>query len=289
MSSENISRLEHPYFRAKVVLTSKHDKYHLIAPVLGGTLEMEVLNHVADTDVLGTFSGEIERQLSPRQTAILKARIGINALGIELGIASEGSIGPDRQLQFSNSNLEYLVLVDTVNQIEIVETYQSFDIVAQKLVTDPEVDISDFLMQAKFPDHKIIVSPNLGGQPFFRKGIGTLRELEQAMRDMAIISPDNQVLLQSDFRAHCSPSRQRNIRKAAELLEIRLQSLCPYCRLPGWGKIGVRRGLECAQCGIHVSDAIRSENYGCAGCEEVEQRDLPQSMADPASCQNCNP
>jgi hypothetical protein len=41
--------------------------------------------------VLGTFSGEIERELTPLETLQKKIRMGMEELGLPLGIASEGS------------------------------------------------------------------------------------------------------------------------------------------------------------------------------------------------------
>ncbi|MFU0507935.1 hypothetical protein [Pseudaminobacter sp. NGMCC 1.201702] len=44
-----------------------------------------------DTDVLGTFTGEIPRAGSTREAAIAKARLGMAATGLPRGIVSERS------------------------------------------------------------------------------------------------------------------------------------------------------------------------------------------------------
>lgn len=91
------------------MLTTKHQKLDLIAPILERELGMKMVLHEADTDELGTFSGEIERTSPALETASQKAKIGMKALGLPLGIASEGSIGPDPLMPFMKSDIEYLI------------------------------------------------------------------------------------------------------------------------------------------------------------------------------------
>ena len=49
-----------------------------------------------DTDRLGTFTGEVERPGPPRETALMKARLGQRATGLPRALASEGVFGPTR-------------------------------------------------------------------------------------------------------------------------------------------------------------------------------------------------
>ena len=49
-----------------------------------------------DTDRLGTFTGEVERPGPPRETALMKARLGQGATGLPCALASEGAFGPTR-------------------------------------------------------------------------------------------------------------------------------------------------------------------------------------------------
>jgi ribosomal protein S27AE len=279
----------HPYFRKKVVLTTKHDKHKLISPVFSDSLRMNVIDHWADTDLLGTFSGEVERKFSPRETAIKKAHIGISDLGVTLGLASEGSVGPDPYLHFVTSNIEYLAFVDVENGLEIVQAFRSLDITAGQISVSPEQDLTQFLKRFDFPNHKLIVIPNLGKPNSPVKGISTMEELSAAIKACANISDDGSALVKSDFRAHCSPSRQVNITQAARVLVERVSSRCPECRIPGWGVTSHERGLKCGICGLVSTTALRREVLGCAKCEYVEFGPQLREFADPATCDACNP
>ena len=280
---------DHPYANKKAVLTTKHKKASLIAPALSQTLRIELMEHSADTDQLGTFSGEIERLLSPLETAVLKARIGINDLGVSLGFASEGSIGRDPLIPFIQSDIEILVLVDVENNLVISQAYRSFDITAGQIVAKRDEDLSDFLEKVDFPNHKLIVRPNQGSSPSAIKGISNSQELSEAINLCAPRSSDGTVLIESDLRAHCSPSRQNNIREAAKLLARRVLSQCPQCQMPGWGNVGYERGLNCSLCGMNVAKAAKREIFGCYKCEYREFGMQIAENADPAKCDWCNP
>ena len=88
-------RTQNPYALKKAVLTSKHKKLPLIEIPFRESLSIEVVELPLDTDMLGTFSGEVERTSTPIETAVKKARLGMQATGLPLGIASEGSIAPN--------------------------------------------------------------------------------------------------------------------------------------------------------------------------------------------------
>ena len=279
----------HPYQNLSAVLTTKHEKLGLIAPPLNSELGMNVILHEADTDLFGTFSGEIQRSLSAREAAIEKAKIGTSALGLRLGLASEGSIGPDPILPFVRSDIEHLALVDLDLGVEIVESFRSLEIVAGEIVTEPGDDLTEFLSGLDFPNHKLIVLPNLGPRTTVAKGVDSTATLYRAVEELAAISSDGKALVQSDLRAHCSPSRQANIKQAAQLLAQRLKALCLECKTPGWGQVGYERGLECSDCGELVGKAKKAAIYGCARCSFVELGSKISDYADPAICDACNP
>jgi hypothetical protein len=279
----------HPYSGQVVVLTTKHEKLALIAPIIEVELGVKIVLHVGDTDQFGTFTGEIERTLSPQEAAIAKAKLGMSALGASLGIASEGSIGPDPLIPFTRSDIEYIALVDLDRDIEIVERYRSLQITAGEIVTEPGFDISSFLAKVDFPNHKLIAKPNDTKVAKTIKGIGALRDLEQAIENLASQSTDRKVFLQSDLRAHCSPSRQQNIIQATWLLAKRLNTLCPSCDCPGFGGKRYERGLYCSGCGELVATAVKFEVSGCVRCPFEETGPQLAEFADPSRCAGCNP
>ena len=95
----------HPYQGITAALATKHAKEKVVAPVfasLGISLQVPDI----DTDLLGTFSGEIERVGTPKEVALKKARMGMKASGLAYGAASEGSIGPDPVVPFLNSDIQ---------------------------------------------------------------------------------------------------------------------------------------------------------------------------------------
>jgi hypothetical protein len=282
------SRL-HPYFGQVALLTTMHKKQQLIQPPFFEILGMEVIEHNADTDQFGTFSGEIERAANPKQTAISKARLGMTRTGMPIGIASEGSVGPDAQMPFANSNTEHMVFLDDINQIQITQTYKSFDIVAVKEACATTTDLEKFIDRADFPTHKLIASPQINPQQEYIKGIETIPQLESSIWELSKKSSDGLALIQSDFRAHCSPSRQRNIRVLAGLLANRLSQQCPECQAPGWGSLLMERGLTCDWCGLLNAQAPKREVFGCSRCPHTIKGPKLADSADPASCLNCNP
>lgn len=279
----------HPYFGKNVVLTSKHFKKSMIEPSFRKLLEIKLIECPADTDILGTFSGEVERTLPPLETALQKARLGLDQLGMDLGIASEGSIGPDPIIPFLNSDIEILVFIDLVNKIEIIEVFRSFDIIAFQKIVSINENLDEFLIKSDFPNHKLIVRSNLDGTLNPIKGIGNKTDLKNAIELMARNSTDRQVSIESDLRAHCSPSRALNIKSAAEILAKRVKAQCKICNSPGWGKVDVEKGLECQSCGANVEKAIKREVFGCYKCDHKEFGDQLSLFADPAICDWCNP
>jgi len=279
----------HPYAGRTAVLTSKHQKLNQIGPPLLEHIGLGVFELDLDTDQLGTFTGEIERLNPPQETAIRKARMGMKASGCALGIASEGSIGPDPLVPFVISDIEHLVLVDDELGIVITETYRSFDITTAIISVTAGQDLGDFLTRADFPHHKLIVRPNTEARDFSIKGITDLTQLNAAIEACSEQSPTGFVVVESDLRAHCSPSRQANIQEVAITLAHRVSRLCPHCHTPGWGRTSYQKGVRCGECFRVSPEAIRQEILGCARCDHRESGKIIAHKLDPTYCNWCNP
>lgn len=279
----------HPYFQREISLATKHEKLKLVKPAFDKYVDCKLFEANVDTDVLGTFTGEIERTHPPLETAVKKARLGMKISGSRIGIASEGSVSPDRNIPFLNSNVEWLVLVDDEREIVISKAYRSFDICAATIKALPGEDLTPFLKKADFPNHALIVRPESGSAPESIKGIRDIDVLSQAIKKISSTSQSGYVVIESDLRAMCSPSRQRNIEKAAELLALRVSQLCPGCGAPGWGCVEYERGVRCSACGTLNEPALRQEKLGCVACEYVELGKVLAEDIDPANCINCNP
>lgn len=272
-----------------MVLTSKHQKLALIAPPLQERFDITLFEVPLDTDLLGTFTGEKERELSQLETAISKARMGIQASGLSFGIGSEGAIGLDSEMPFLNSDLEVLVLVDNQRNIVISEHLRSFEIIAATRTVRPGEDLTDFLQRADFPHHGLIAKTQSEKQLDCVKGITDYAELIQAIESLSQSAADGVVTIESDLRAHYSPSRRENIKKVAELLAIRIEGQCPQCATPGWGKVGYERGLSCSECQLEKAEAIHREILGCVACDFQSLGKIIAETVDPAQCAQCNP
>lgn len=276
------------YSGRQAVLTSKHQKLELIAPYFTTHLGLEVSELELDTDQLGTFSLEVPRRGSPLETAIAKARLGMAQSNSTLGIASEGTIGPDPLVPFAVSNIELVVFVDDERGIIVYEPYRSFEIAHQVGASASGNDLHDFLLKVGFPEQKLIVRQRAGtGQVF--KGLAGLSELREAIRSAASESADGLAQIECDYRAMHSPSRRLNIAKAAELVALRLTQVCQQCNSPGFGKVTYERGLSCEACGEFDADAVTAEMKTCVSCDHSELGQLIALTLPAEKCQRCNP
>jgi len=281
-----VSLIKSRYNSRLVVMPTKHDKAKLVSKHFNEILAMQVQEVFVDTDVFGTFSGEIERVGTPLETAVKKARVGIETTGNPFALASEGSVGPDPVFGFINANIETMVFVDDELDIQIHETIKSNEILAFTTTTTKN-NLEEFLKKADFPNHALIVKPNNGQGAV--KGIRDLIELEEAIKKSRDASSDGEAIIESDLRAMCSPSRQKNISAVALKLVQRLSKTCTDCQTPGWGLKSFTRGVECSECGEFSADAIKQEVLCCFKCEYTALGAVINVTLDPARCMNCNP
>ena len=281
---------EHPYYERSAVLATKHDKLSLIAPALKSAVGLQVEVAIVDTDSLGTFTCEIPRVARPLETAVAKARLGMEATGSRLGVASEGSIGPDPVMPIAVTDREIVVLVDDERRIVVWEEYMSWDIVVATTTCRPGESLESFAASARFPEHRLIVRPNCGSVRPIYKGIDDFEALNAAVHECSSASSDRSARVETDLRAHACPSRRAIIASAAERLAFRLASRCPACGTPGWGRVDVVFGVPCSWCGNEVR-LPRSEVDGCPACEHRESRPLvpEDACVDPGECEICNP
>ena len=277
----------HDYSGRKVFLATKHSKGSVISPEFESILQMQVKEIHVDTDLLGTFSGEIERKGTARETVLAKARMAIAETGNPYALASEGSIGADPFIPFINSDFELLAFVDANLGFEIVESIRSAEIVAVTIKVTPESDLREFLRKADFPNHRLIIKTPESPTTFSIKGIGDLETLEESLRKGFGMYPE--LIVESDLRAHYSPSRMANIALVARKLALRLSKRCPECHTPGWGIVSYIKGLACSDCGEVSEDALKSEVLGCTKCSFSLQGELLAEEIDPSRCNYCNP
>lgn len=283
--------MSHPYKGRRAALATMHGKEAAIAPAIeriGLTLEVPT---GLDTDALGTFSGEIPRVGTMGEVVIKKARMGMERLKLPLGFASEGTFGPHPSFPFIAAGMELLMFVDdergfTVSESLVTERTNFSHALAGSI---DELDV--FLTRALFPSHALVVRPHANGATSLCfKDVSSCAALAEAIDACARASSDGRALIETDMRAHLNPTRMSSLADLAARLAARLAATCPACATPGFGRVGVRRGLPCEACAA-PTDWIVAEIYGCARCDYREERPRPdaRSGVGPECCGFCNP
>ena len=276
------------YTGQTVAFLTQHGKESLIGPALQAALGCTVVRAEGyDTDLLGTFSGEVPRLESQLQTARTKARIGMELTGTHLGLASEGSFVPDPFGGLMPWNIEVLVWIDARHGLEIVGMAQGPARSLHRVLRWwPELE--KFAIEAGFPEHHLLLRPQSEGDPRIRKGLHDWHGLRQAFAACQQEAGNQQVYAENDHRAFCNPTRQAMIQRAGQDLLDKLQSCCPVCSLPGFAITGHTPGLPCRLCGRGTRLA-RSYTWQCAVCSHRHEQDAPNTHADPGRCNACNP
>lgn len=278
-----------PYSGARIALLTQHGKERVIAPVLEGALSCSVV-HVTgyDTDLLGTFTRETPRTGTQSETAVRKARLGMELSGLPLGVASEGSFVTDPYVGLVPWNIELVVLVDDVRGIEVTGGAQGKANSAHLLAVDWSA-AEAFARDSGFPEHHLVVRPTSEDDPRIRKGLDSWEAYDAAFRWARGLAPSGDVFVEVDLRAHANPTRMATIRRAADDLAARLLSTCPSCDVPGFWVFGRVPGLPCRECGLPTPEAT-AEDWRCLTCGLSETRDVAgPPYADPGRCEHCNP
>jgi hypothetical protein len=233
-----------------------------------------------DTDQFGTFTGTTPRAGTAAEAALAKARAGMTATGLPLGLASEGSFGPHPWLPFGAGGVETLAFIDAERGLELTLSALSRRTNFAHHYVVGGGDIAPFLARLGFPSHALVVKGPDGAV------------LATGVQDMAALSalawPGHR--LETDMRAHLNPTRMAAIRALAGTLAARLATLCPACGVPGWGQVDLLRGLPCSSCN-QPTQGVLAIIDGCGVCDHRERRPRPDGVtaASPASCDWCNP
>ncbi len=283
----------HPYFGISIAFTTMHKKEYILSPLFEKKFAAKlVVPADINTDLLGTFTGEIKREHDIKAVLRKKAKLGINKTGLQFGIASEGSFGPHPRIPFIECNQETLIFVDTKKQIEIFSHYISMDNKAEYAEVSTIDEIKLFFQRFDFGDQGVIVKPSYESNESVFKGLTTKDEVFDAIKMIQSRHQTEKVWIETDNRAHMNPKRRLVIARAAEVLIEKLISICPDCASPGFEMTDVTRGLACGDCGIK-SDKPLNEIWSCPNkkCEYQEIKDRADGLKelDPAECDFCNP
>jgi uncharacterized protein YqkB len=266
-----------------------HGKEKVIAPVLEKQLGVKCFTiNDFDTDVFGTFTGEIERKNNPVITAKAKCLAAMKVANCDLAMASEGSFGNHPAIYFATANEETLLLLDIKNNLEIW---------ARKLSTDTNFygceiksinEIDAIAELVKFPSHALIVRKSREEFTHITKGITSRSILETQC--LTLIKKYGSAFLETDMRAMYNPSRMAVIEKVTYKLVEKIKSLCPKCNCSGFGITNALGGLPCSSCNYPTHSVI-SHIYTCQKCNYTLEKKYPHNKTseDPMYCGKCNP
>jgi hypothetical protein len=251
------------YFQnRKLLIATKHQKEKVIAPILEKELGVHCfVDKTFDTDTFGTFSGEVERIYDPISTARAKCMQAMKQNNCTLGVASEGSFGPHPSLFFVNADDEFLLFLDTENNIEVMV-------------------------------RELSTSTNFNGQLIkSREALLSFAERKELEQTFDLLYAQYQaVYVETDMRAMYNPTRMKVIETAAQKLVQKIQSVCPQCQMPGFGVTAVQEGLPCSLCGAPTRSTL-SYVYVCQHCQFKKEEMYPhkKTTEDPMFCDYCNP
>ncbi|WP_154856749.1 DUF6671 family protein [Cyclobacterium xiamenense] len=272
----------------RLVIATKHGKETLIGPKVAS--QLGVLPFVClelDTDLLGTFSGEVERKEGPLATARKKCELAMSYSGVDLAIASEGSFGAHPTYYFLPGNEELIMLLDKRQGLEIVGRKLSAETNFGSRYCKTEAELLEFAREAHFPSHGLILRERRGAIDTVCKGICEQQELLATFR--MFLARSGQAFVETDMRALYNPMRMKVIGEATDELLKRVLVQCEKCNSPGFGIRGVQPGMPCSLCG-RPTRSPQARVYGCVKCGfSKTEKICDKDAEDPMYCDYCNP
>jgi hypothetical protein len=278
------------YKNKPLILTTMHQKEIAIKPAFEKGLEFFVETLSYDTDLLGTFTGEIPRRLSQVESAKEKALIGLKISNEKFSLGSEGSFGPHPYIPFAASDIETLYFIDLENGIELSQYHMSTKSNFHHDTFSHLEEMESFLKHVYFPSHALILKPHIFNGPFkCLKGINNFDDLKEAFTICKTSSEDARVFVQTDMRAHMNPTRMQVISETANLLAKRIACLCPVCNCPGFGFKEKKDKKICQDCSSPTTLAL-FEVHSCLKCSFSKDYLIDNNgFACPEFCLSCNP
>lgn len=273
----------------KLLIATKHQKEKVIAPLFWREFRNYCFtSDTFDTDILGTFSGEIDRKEDALSTVRKKCVLASEATKCDLVIASEGSFGAHPSLFFAHVNEELIMLKDFKNDIEIVAKEVSMETNFNGKTINSEDDLLEFAKRVSFPSHAIILKPEKNNFSKIFKGVNSKEVLLKNYKQLK--HEFNSVYVETDMRAMHNPTRMKLIEKVTLKLIDKIKNSCPKCALPGFDIVIATPGLPCENCLLPTRSTL-SYLYQCKKCcfEKVLFYPRELKYEDPTYCDYCNP
>ena len=272
-----------------LLVATMHEKEKVLAPVFEEALGVTcVVAKDFDTDVLGTFTGEVNREDDPITTLRKKCNLAMEMYTCDLVVGSEGSFGPHPSLYFVHANDELVLLIDKKNNLEIFARELTTDTNFNGAEVSTESQLLEFATKAKFPSHALILRKSKDVYTHITKGITDVEFLKKILNHL--IDNYGIAYVETDMRAMYNPTRMTVIEKAAQKLVDKINSKCPQCSHPGFSITGAKPGLLCNLCGSTTRSTL-SYIFTCQKCSYNKEQMYPhnKTLEDPMFCDYCNP
>ncbi|NBP67175.1 MAG: hypothetical protein EBR30_11085 [Cytophagia bacterium] len=268
----------------KAVIATKHAKEKVMQPLLHNYLGVDCFTlYEFDTDVFGTFAGEVERRLAPKDTLREKINAAMQISKADLGFGSEGSFGPHPQIPFIPCDIELVMMIDQKHNLEVVASHLTTETNFRQAQVSTIQDLHGFLESVDFPTHSVILKEEKSKE--IRKGINNWGDLYQAT--LALGLGRNVLTIETDMRAMFNPTRMQVIESTTKMLLDKVMQQCPACNMPGYGDEEFVSGLPCSLCG-EATDLVKQKIIHCPHCGHHTSHDI-KKKASPMYCNHCNP
>jgi hypothetical protein len=273
----------------KLLIATKHEKEKVIAPILEKELGVKCfVTSNFDTDELGTFTGEIERKENPVTTVRKKCLMAMQVNKCDLAVASEGSFGFYPSYCFIPTHEEFLIFIDTKNDLEILVRELSTETNFCSAEIENLNELRAFATHVGFPSHALILRQEKNDFTQLVKGINKAQELNATFE--RLISGSSKVFIETDMRAIYNPTRMRVIENLTKKLVKKINTPCPNCKTAGFGITNSKQGLPCELCGLPTTGTL-SHISACQKCDFTKEEFHPNGKYTeaPMYCDVCNP
>ena len=272
-----------------LLIATMHGKEKVLQPLLEQRIGVKcVVSPDINTDIFGTFSGEVSRTDSPLETLRKKCLHAMQQTGIDLAVASEGSFGSHPEIAIIPANEEWLMLIDKKNQLEITARVISTATNFNGQYVNSYTELQDFASSVFFPSHALNLRDEKDSLKDIVKGIRDPESLMQHFERMLRLY--GRTFAETDMRAMHNPMRMDVIMAAAQKLVEKLHRSCPACGTPGFDIVRMMSGLPCALCSAPTRSA-KAAVYGCVKCSFEQEVLYPddKKTQDPMYCDYCKP
>jgi hypothetical protein len=273
----------------ELLIVTKHEKEKVISPILERELGVKcVVTDNFDTDILGTFTCEVERKDNPIITARKKCLMAMELTNYDLAVSSEGSFGSHPNIFFVPADDELLLFIDKKNNLEIVVRELSTDTNFNACEVETKEELFGFAEKAKFPSHGLIMRKSRDDYKIIIKGITSKEHLSSTFN--YFISKFGTCFIETDMRALYNPTRLGVIESLTNKLADKINKRCTVCETPGFGITDAKKGLPCQICNFPTKGTL-SYIYSCQKCSFSYEEKYPdgKTTEDPMCCDLCNP